>query len=385
MRLVRTLAAAAAIVAALAAWPQEPAIPPTVDHSQHQVIDAPSGRPVPSLIVHLFPDSMDGYNLFLETQNYRFTPENVDDVIVANEGHAHLYVNGEKIARLYSQWRHLPRAVFEDGVNRLQVELNANDHSIWGVAGEPIGADVLVDTEREGDDPIVRERVRYTLDWDWGEAQPHSSGGWTTVNDLGFLVHVEGGKVVTRGLELLPCHTMPMASPTALLNRWLAPVTAYAGHGSLLPNESKITRSYEEDLAKPEALFLESRVVTDPAYCQAHYLIARPRGTGPGASAFEVWGNWSRAEDGPCTAFRVEYSAAYGEIQDLLDAASGAPAQRSIVGGVEITVVRSLHAMFDGIDLSETPPEKLGSQILKSLVSGSKIMAGPYRKTNPRG
>ena len=98
----------------------------------------------------------DGYNLALEVRNYRFTPENVGAVAVANEGHAHLYINGQKIARLYSPWRHLPRSLFHDGPNRLQVELNANDHSIWGVAGEPIGADVLVDTRVEDGDPIVR-------------------------------------------------------------------------------------------------------------------------------------------------------------------------------------------------------------------------------------
>ena len=366
MRIVRALAMAAAVVAAVAAWPQRPTIPPTVDHSQHQVVNTPPDRPIPSLILHLYPDSMDGYNLFLETSNYRFTPENVDDIILANEGHAHLYLNGQKVARLYSPWRHLPRAMFREDVNRLQVELNANDHSIWGVAGEPIGADVLVDPAVTEGDPIVREEVRYTLDWDWGEARKHPSGGWTAVNDLGYSVHVTGGKVVTRGLELMPCHTMPMASPAALLRELLMPLTAHAGHGSLLPNQSKITTSYEEDLANPSATYLESRVVTHPEYCQAHYLIARPKGTAPGTSALEAVGSWSRAPDGERQPFQFASPAAYGQVKDL-------PAPSSIVGGVDVTVVRSLQTMFDGIDFAATEPAAVGSRIARTLVADAKI------------
>lgn len=57
------------------------------------------------------------------------------------------------------------------------MEFNANDHFIWGVAGEPIGADILVDARDDDGDPIVREQVRYTLDWRWGKAQRHSAGG----------------------------------------------------------------------------------------------------------------------------------------------------------------------------------------------------------------
>ncbi len=375
MRLVRSLALAAAIVAAVAAWPQRATIPPTVDHTQHQVVDTPLDGPVPSIAVSLTPDAMDGYNLLLETTNYRFTPENVDTAIVPNEGHAHLYLNGEKVARLYSRWRHLPRAMFQDGVNRLQVELNANDHSIWGLAGEPIGADVLVDAASDDRDPIVREQIRYTLDWEWGAAQPNRGGGWTVVNDLGYRVKVSGGTLVTRGLELLPCHTMPAAQPMALL-RWLRLPSALAGHSSLLPNESRITNSYTEDLSRPQARLLESRVVTDPEYCQAHYLAARPRGTGPGATVLELTGEWSRDSGARSGSFEIRSTAAYGEIKELLSGPDGLPAPRSIVGGLEVSVVRSLGSLFDGIDFASANPDELGMALTRTLVSKARVVAG---------
>ena len=99
MRLGRILLTTLAAVAALTAWPQGPA-PPAVDHSQHTVIDCRADQPVRSLVVNLSPDRMDGFNLYLETRNFRLTPQHVDTSNVANEGHAPLYLNGEKVARL---------------------------------------------------------------------------------------------------------------------------------------------------------------------------------------------------------------------------------------------------------------------------------------------
>ena len=44
---------------------------------------------------------------------------------VAGEGHAHVYVDGEKIARLYGPWLHIP-SLSPGAV--VEVTLNANDH-----------------------------------------------------------------------------------------------------------------------------------------------------------------------------------------------------------------------------------------------------------------
>ncbi len=373
MRLIRPLLLAAAVVAVIAAWPQDLSIP-AVDHSQHPIVDVPVDQPVPSLTIRLVPDMMDGFNVFLDTRNFRFTPENVGNTNISNEGHAHLYLNGEKVARLYSPWHHLSGKLLREGINRLEVEFSTNDHSVWGAAGAPIGADVLINTLDDDGDPIVREEVRYTLDWDWGLAKRHPSGGWVVRNDLGYDVHVTGGRLVTRNLELVPCHEVPDSSPLARLMRRLGPVPALAGHSSLIPNESKISKSYEEPLSTPESTFLEGRLVTDPEYCRAHYLIARPTGSGPGAYALEVEGTWNRESDPKRQPFHIQSPAAYGQFLSLFSSDGGRLARRTIVGGIEMTVRRSLATMFDGVEFADGNADAAGRQIMRTIVAGTELL-----------
>ena len=373
MRLIRPVLLAAGVLAVIAAWPQDLRLP-AVDHSQHPIVEVPEGLPVPSLTIRLIPDRMDGFNVFLDTRNFVFTPENVGQTIIANEGHAHLYVNGEKVARLYSPWHHLSSKLLREGINRIEVEFSTNDHSVWGAAGGPIGADILINTLDADGDPIVREDVRYTLDWQWGKATRHPAGGWQVSTDLGYDVHVTGGRLVTRNLELVPCHNVPQPSPQARLIRQFQPVPVRAGHSSLVPNESKISRSFEEDLSSPARVFLEGRTVTDPEYCRAHYLIARPTGSGPGTYALEVEGTWSHGADGPSQPFSIRSPVAYGQLLDLLSSEGRNLARRMIVGGIDLTVRRSLETMFDGVDFARGNLETAGMRIMRTVVAGTEIV-----------
>ena len=373
VRLIRPALMALAIIAGIAAWPQELFLPP-VDHSQHPLIEVDEAEPTPSMRIHMDADSMDGFNIFLETQNFRFTPQSVDTLPVANEGHAHLYVNGEKVARMYSPWHHLSRNLLRDGINRLEVEFSTNDHSVWALAGVPIGADVLIDSSVTEGDPILREDVSYTLDWDWGAANPHPEGGWTARTDQGYYVQVESGRIVTRNLELVPCHIAPPPAPLASVLGWLAPRRVFAGHSSLVPNESKITASYVEDLAVPQETFLESRVVTDPDYCQAHYLVARERGSPPGALTLDVSGTWSRSSKQSRKPFHIKSAAAYGEFRPLRLSDGGKLGRRLIVGGIDARVRRSLDTLFDGIDFADGTSDSDGMQVLRNLVAGTTVL-----------
>ena len=359
-------------MAGIAAWPQDLLLPPA-DHSLHPLVEVPEGEPLPSMSLRLTRDRMDGFNLYLDTTNFRFTPQNLGGTIIANEGHAHLYVNGEKVARMYSPWHHLSEKALRPGINRIEVEFSANDHSVWGAAGQPIGTDVLIDTREQDGDPILREAVRYTLDWDWDGAAKVPSGGWETRNDLGYTVRVEAGRLVTRNLELVPCHWTAGAGPQARLMEWLRPATAWAGHSSLMPNESKISSSQEEDLASPARSFLETRTVTDPEYCKAHYLIARPTGSGPGTLAMEASGTWNRSGQDAGNPFRIQSAAAYGQILGLTDSSGGAIDRRLIVGGIDLTVRRSLATMFDSIEFASGEPDRHGMQAMRNLVSDTKI------------
>ncbi len=110
----------------------------------HEMLEVDTSKPVPTVTLLATKDSKDGYNLQLVTENFTFTPENVGGAPVANEGHAHLFVNGNKVARLYGDWFSLSSSHLKEGENIIEVSLNANDHSEWTVEGQHIGAEVTV-------------------------------------------------------------------------------------------------------------------------------------------------------------------------------------------------------------------------------------------------
>lgn len=118
------------------------------DHSHHMAhapVDLPAGPNAPILAATLEKDLMGGWNLHLQTRNFRFAPEAVNGANVAGEGHAHVYVNGAKVSRLYSPWLHLD--ALPGGDVTIRAELNANDHSPLTVAGAPVAVDLVVTVE----------------------------------------------------------------------------------------------------------------------------------------------------------------------------------------------------------------------------------------------
>lgn len=100
--------------------------------------------PLPELELQILPDAMDGYNLQLLPKNFAFTPARINQPVRDNEGHAHLYINGQKVARLYGYWFHLPSQLLITGTNHISVTLNANDHSEWTLNDVAIAATVRV-------------------------------------------------------------------------------------------------------------------------------------------------------------------------------------------------------------------------------------------------
>ncbi|MEM7116014.1 MAG: DoxX family membrane protein, partial [Chloroflexota bacterium] len=72
-----------------------------------QQIDLTGSENLPSLSLNVTNDGPSSYNLEVITEHFRFTPENTGQELVLGEGHAHLYINGQKEARLYAPWYHL--------------------------------------------------------------------------------------------------------------------------------------------------------------------------------------------------------------------------------------------------------------------------------------
>ncbi|MFT6674872.1 MAG: hypothetical protein ACJAVM_001058 [Sulfitobacter sp.] len=111
----------------------------TADHEMNH--DTPVDLPAtdaPEVTMVLTPDPMAGYNLHILTRNFAFAPEQASLAHVAGQGHAHVYINGEKLGRVYGPWLHIAR--LPKGEVTLVVTLNSNDHRPLAVDGNVISA-----------------------------------------------------------------------------------------------------------------------------------------------------------------------------------------------------------------------------------------------------
>ena len=110
----------------------------------HGALLSLSAETAPTLAIDLAPDAASGWNLHVKTTGFRFAPEHASGAAVAGEGHAHVYVNGDKIARLYGPWLHI--GSLPPGKATVRVTLNANDHRALAVDGRPVAAETVVET-----------------------------------------------------------------------------------------------------------------------------------------------------------------------------------------------------------------------------------------------
>lgn len=114
----------------------------TDDGAGHRLREVPA-EGAPEVRLTARPDSEDGWNLQLAVANFHFTPDSTGGAALPGAGHAHLELDGRKLARLYGPWFHLPAAqVPEGGTRTLTVRLYADDHTAWAVAGKPVEATI---------------------------------------------------------------------------------------------------------------------------------------------------------------------------------------------------------------------------------------------------
>lgn len=96
----------------------------------------------PTVKINVFPDPVGGYNVRLSTQRFVFAPQNSGKEDVTGEGHAHLYVDGIKIARVYGEWFHIPGLA--TGTRVIRASLNGNSHAAYYLNQEPIADTVTI-------------------------------------------------------------------------------------------------------------------------------------------------------------------------------------------------------------------------------------------------
>ena len=105
-------------------------------------MDVSNFEKTPSLELMVTKDAAKGWNVHLKTENLRFAPEHVNQDHIEGEGHAHLFINDQKI-RLYSNWFHISN--MPEGTNTIRATLNANNHADLALAGAQIADSVTVE------------------------------------------------------------------------------------------------------------------------------------------------------------------------------------------------------------------------------------------------
>ncbi len=132
-----------------------------------------------------------GVNVRIATEGWRWAPEEVNKADAPGAGHAHVYVDGVKINRVYGPYYHL--ADLEPGTREIRVALNTNSHNELTFGGQPLEDTIVVEVgegERPGfgnlpavdaDAPMSAEAM----------AHPDSLGGYNL-------------QVMTTGFEFTP-------------------------------------------------------------------------------------------------------------------------------------------------------------------------------------
>jgi hypothetical protein len=117
--------------------------PSTASNMSHSKFDVPAGQPQPQITnLTASKDPKMGWNIKIETKDFEFTPQNANQKHQPGQGHAHLYVDGIKITRVYSNYYYL--SGFNDGIHELTITLNTNDHKDYYVNGQQISKTVKI-------------------------------------------------------------------------------------------------------------------------------------------------------------------------------------------------------------------------------------------------
>ena len=123
--------------------------------SVHEITQATA----PKATLDIQKDPTGGFNVQVVTSNFVWRPEMASMQHVPGEGHAHVYLDGRKIMRIYNEWFHLNTYQFSTraGEQLLSIEFVGNDHAPYTIQGLPVGAEQIVDVPSDEIQPVVRE------------------------------------------------------------------------------------------------------------------------------------------------------------------------------------------------------------------------------------
>jgi hypothetical protein len=113
----------------------------------------------PKVTLEAQKDPTGGFNVHVVTSNFVWRPEMASMQHVPGEGHAHVYLDGRKIMRIYNEWFHLNTYQFatKPGEQLLSIEFVGNDHAPYTIQGLPVGAQQIVDVPGDEIQPTSGE------------------------------------------------------------------------------------------------------------------------------------------------------------------------------------------------------------------------------------
>jgi hypothetical protein len=120
------------------------------DHHYHDALQVPTAAKLPTLFISLARDEVSGFNLSIDVTNFTLEPPELADATNSAmvEGHAHIYINGEKIYRAYGRYIHLPESLFSEGEQTITVTLNSHQHNAWAVGHKRIKSTLVIDLDK---------------------------------------------------------------------------------------------------------------------------------------------------------------------------------------------------------------------------------------------
>ena len=113
------------------------------DHAEAR----PAAEPYPQVSLEIVDDPAGGWNLHAVPIGFRLAPQNASGHHAEGEGHMHLYIDGEKVARLYETWYQLPP--LEAGTHEIRVDLRSNDHAPLTAEGATVAAVATLEVSPE--------------------------------------------------------------------------------------------------------------------------------------------------------------------------------------------------------------------------------------------
>ena len=105
----------------------------------------------PRATLDIQKDPTGGFNVQVITSKFVWRPEMASMQHFPGEGHAHVYLDGRKIMRIYNEWFHLKTYQFSTraGEQLLSIEFVGNDHAPYTIQGLPVGAEQIVDVQSD--------------------------------------------------------------------------------------------------------------------------------------------------------------------------------------------------------------------------------------------